>query len=523
MKTSLKYRVLSSLFTVIFSSHFVLWGQTCSTFSDLNDIYFKDDIIIYSRLHFVAEEYANRMLQFTNIDASDFESKLQQTANCFVEASMPDKQEDRTIIFLILSSRTIAATESTSNFATVQDFTEVSAQKASAKDWIEALPILTDDEKRELYNILLDEFKQSHSPEFIQAEQEFMGGLFSEKEGVSSQRPPEIQIVNLPQETKDVRQALVFFANSYADIQSLDVLINGKRQNVRDHTTIVKPNAWTYSQFFDLTKGENGEKENTVIIECVDVTGRKACDTITIIYNPDNFMDRKDYAILFAVDDYSNVERCGNLFKPIEDAEKFAKILAEEYGFDTLVVRNPTKRSINSTIKTYQKKEYGPVDQLLIFYAGHGYFDDFGLGYIVPSDGDIDDDDKLVDYASLAAKINGISCSHILFICDACHSGSFLTLQRAPRPDIQMQNEVMKNKSRLFLGSCLAKDETPDKSALMDKICKKLRDQDRNMPIDFYSLIGLTYTTGNTTEEKQKAFGEFGDHEIGGDFFFNKK
>ena len=80
----------------------------------------------------------------------------------------------------------------------------------------------------------------------------------------------------------------------------------------------------------------------------------------------------------------------------------------------------------------------------------------------------------------------------------------------------------MKYKSRLFLGSCLAKDETPDNSQLMSKLFGKLRGQDPMF--DFYSLIGLINTTkGYTEQEKQKAWGFFRGHEDQGDFIFIKR
>lgn len=54
------------------------------------------------------------------------------------------------------------------------------------------------------------------------------------------------------------------------------------------------------------------------------------------------------------------------------------------YGFDVELVENPTQDEMLVKIREYSERKYKPQDQLFIFFAGHGQFDDsFGEGYVV--------------------------------------------------------------------------------------------------------------------------------------------
>ena len=84
---------------------------------------------------------------------------------------------------------------------------------------------------------------------------------------------------------------------------------------------------------------------------------------------------------MFAVEDY---DHWPNLRHPISDAEKIQQDLVNIYGFETELIKNPTKEDIFKAIYKYAEKIYDDGDQLFIFFAGHGYFNDsFKGGYLV--------------------------------------------------------------------------------------------------------------------------------------------
>ncbi len=60
---------------------------------------------------------------------------------------------------------------------------------------------------------------------------------------------------------------------------------------------------------------------------------------------------RHDYALFFAVNDYTPGSGFDDLGKPIENAEAIAKELHDRYGFETEVVKNPTLEQIGEKLR----------------------------------------------------------------------------------------------------------------------------------------------------------------------------
>jgi len=98
-----------------------------------------------------------------------------------------------------------------------------------------------------------------------------------------------------------------------------------------------------------------------------------------------SFRPGKDYALFFAVNDYDHWQ---DLTQPISDVELIAKDLKDLYGFETEIVRNPDRTTILTTIEKYRAKTYAADGQLLVFFSGHGEFNESTKqGYFVPKGG----------------------------------------------------------------------------------------------------------------------------------------
>src|SRR5438552_3540956 len=134
---------------------------------------------------------------------------------------------------------------------------------------------------------------------------------------------------------------------------------------------------------------------------------------------------RKDYAPLFATNDYDTWQP---LVNPVPDAEAIARELEQNYGFETELVKNPSKERILTKLREYLRKGYAETDQLLIFFAGHGLYDDLtAQGFIVARDSRADDENhgSYESYDDLRQIIDSIPAKHILLMLDACYSGTF--------------------------------------------------------------------------------------------------
>jgi hypothetical protein len=172
------------------------------------------------------------------------------------------------------------------------------------------------------------------------------------------------------------------------------------------------------------------EGSNFVEIEVENNTGGKVFSRRSVMVGKDAIsdaiaMDRKDYALLIATDKYDN---WGDLVNPVSDATMIAKELKERFGFEVELVENLSQDEMLVKIREYSEKKYKPQDQLMIFFAGHGQFDEsFGEGYVVAKNSLENDRAKssYISHSNLRSYINNIPCQHILLAMDVCFGGTF--------------------------------------------------------------------------------------------------
>jgi len=136
-------------------------------------------------------------------------------------------------------------------------------------------------------------------------------------------------------------------------------------------------------------------------------------------------IDRKDYALFFATDQYDN---WGDLVNPIYDSKAIGKELEERYGFEVRIVENIDQNDVFTILREYALRNYKPQDQLFIFFAGHGQYDEtFGEGYVVARNSIANDPGKntYISHNRLRNNIDNIKCDHIFLVMDVCFGGTF--------------------------------------------------------------------------------------------------
>ncbi|HZY36892.1 MAG TPA: caspase family protein [Mucilaginibacter sp.] len=233
----------------------------------------------------------------------------------------------------------------------------------------------------------------------------------------------------------------------------------------------------------------------------------------------------KFYALLVGEQDYrdSNIP---SLEGPVNDATNLSQALTANYTFlpeNVTVLKNPSRaeffRALDDMANKVKKE-----DNLVIFYAGHGLYDETHLqGYWFPSDAVRDRRDTWISNSDLIDYITAIQSKHTLLISDACFSGSIFksrSIDLAPK-DIQ---EVYKLPSRKAMTSGTMK-EVPDKSVFMEYLVKRLnQNTDKFLPSEQLFASFKTAVINNSPNGQVPQFGEIretGDE--GGDFVFIKK
>ncbi|RZK60176.1 MAG: caspase family protein [Pedobacter sp.] len=138
----------------------------------------------------------------------------------------------------------------------------------------------------------------------------------------------------------------------------------------------------------------------------------------------------KRYALVIGTNTYKANVQWGNLNNPAPDARAIADELENNYDYKVMRLIDKPLDSIYNKILELSKllKE---SDQLVIFVAGHGDFDDNLLddGLIVTNDSKTAKDDPFrnsyIQYSKLSRMINKLPPNQILLLMDVCFGGTF--------------------------------------------------------------------------------------------------
>ena len=209
--------------------------------------------------------------------------------------------------------------------------------------------------------------------------------------------------------------------------------------------------------------------ENVISVIAVDSQGLSSEKAVKV-HCLKKKIDMKNTALLIGISEY---EHWNGLVNPAMDIEAIGTELGQYYGFNVKKLINPSKTEILTEIRELVKGSYAENEELLIWFSGHGYFDDLSkIGYIVAKDTlSLSADlifDTFIDYPKLMQIMSNIPCRHILLVVDACFAGT-LDSRLAMRgtdlyadiPRDEYIQRKLKFKTRLYLTSG-GKEYVPD-------------------------------------------------------------
>lgn len=130
------------------------------------------------------------------------------------------------------------------------------------------------------------------------------------------------------------------------------------------------------------------------------------------------------YALLIGNAKYQSLAR---LETPNADATAIATLLKDKYGFETQVLLDASRTDILDALVSFRKSLHKNAN-LLVFYAGHGYFDtEAGEAYWLPVDARADNNSDWISMDDITSRIRPLASRHVLVISDSCYSGAILT------------------------------------------------------------------------------------------------
>ncbi|WKZ61315.1 MAG: caspase family protein [Cyclobacteriaceae bacterium] len=259
----------------------------------------------------------------------------------------------------------------------------------------------------------------------------------------------------------------------------------------------------------------NNVREKSFIVQAQAVPKTEVTSTALI----DRF-----HALIIGIDEYQD-PKITSLSEAIKDATALKDVLIEQYTFkdeNIIFLKNPTYEEIIITFEELSRN-IGPGDLLLIFYAGHGYYNErTNIGYWLPADAQQANTVRWFRNSALVENIGAINSKHTLLISDACFSGSIFKTRSAFNNASEDISNLMKRTSRKAITSG-SLSTVPDKSVFMKYLLKTLT-ENKNKYLPTEDLFDEVRMAMRNNSDTRPLFGEIrnvGDE--GGNFVFIRK
>jgi peptidoglycan hydrolase-like protein with peptidoglycan-binding domain len=127
------------------------------------------------------------------------------------------------------------------------------------------------------------------------------------------------------------------------------------------------------------------------------------------------------YAVVIGNNSYRSLPR---LNTAVGDAKAVAAVLEQAYGFQVSLLTDATEEAIVGEFARL-RRTLTPEDNLLVYYAGHGWYDEEAeRGYWLPTDAVEDNQSNWISNADITDMLKTLRAKHVLVVADSCYSGT---------------------------------------------------------------------------------------------------
>ncbi|MBP9926020.1 MAG: caspase family protein [Cyclobacteriaceae bacterium] len=217
-----------------------------------------------------------------------------------------------------------------------------------------------------------------------------------------------------------------FLVSSEVPLKNLKIILGDGTSTIKEKKIDMEAGILTkkVTQHISLLDGRN-----LIEIQVENIKGGIVSSTRMVLVGKDAIasaidVNRSDYALIFATNNYDDLN---NLTNPIFDSKTIEELLRTRYGFKTEIITDATHDEILEKISEYNTRKFNPQDQLLVFFAGHGVFDDnLNEGFVAARDSKSNDKGRAtyIPHSILRARIDNIKCEHIFLAMDVCFGGT---------------------------------------------------------------------------------------------------
>lgn len=156
------------------------------------------------------------------------------------------------------------------------------------------------------------------------------------------------------------------------------------------------------------------------------------------------------HALVIGNNGYRHLPR---LVTATRDADAVSRLLRDQYGFQVTKLQDATRAQILTALRR-MRETLTDGDNLLIYYAGHGWLDvDADEGYWLPVDAQSDSDVNWISNATITGYLRSIQAKHVMIVADSCYSG---TLTRGIKLDVKPPDyleRISRQRARVVLSS----------------------------------------------------------------------
>ncbi|HTY63436.1 MAG TPA: caspase family protein [Acidobacteriota bacterium] len=164
------------------------------------------------------------------------------------------------------------------------------------------------------------------------------------------------------------------------------------------------------------------------------------------------------HALLIGINKYQHPEFAPSLSTPLNDLYNMRELLIRYYGFSNENVKllqddQATRAGILHALTEFRDVPLGESDNLLVYYAGHGFqHPNTEDGFWIPADA-TSDESTWVPVSEIRRIVKNIKAKHTLLISDSCFSGTLTRATVALPVNDRFMSEVAKKDSYQVLTS----------------------------------------------------------------------
>ena len=283
--------------------------------------------------------------------------------------------------------------------------------------------------------------------------------------------------------------------------------------------------------FHRLYKLEDGV--NVLKIEASDVEANSSTRFLHLIRQtaPEAPVDNEEinhpgeyHGLIIGINDY-NDPSLPDLERPVSDATLIYSTLIGNYSFppdNVLLLKNPDRAEIIRKLDELSQN-LGENDNLVIFYAGHGLWDDKKeTGYWLPADADKTSSVNWIRNSTIQDYVDDIQTHHTLLISDACFAGSIFKTRGAFQDASLAINKLYSMTSRKAMTSGNLK-QVPDRSVFLEYLVKRLYENEKKYISagELFNSFREAVLNNSPNIPQYGVIQDTGDE--GGDFIFVKR